>query len=236
MMMPFSAAAKILALDTSTMRGSVALLEGREVVAELRLNSTNTHSALLLKSIDFLLDRLGWTLKDLTLVAAGIGPGSFTGIRIGISTALGISQSLGIPYAGVSGFDALVHQAEFLDGPIGVILDAHRSQVFYAEYSRKKGKVQICGKSSLIGISDLESRLSSRHLYIIGDLDVCRFRQWDGSSSGWPRAVSVDLFLASSIGRLAFARKRIRRSGDYIVSEPLYIRPPDALRNKARKR
>jgi tRNA threonylcarbamoyladenosine biosynthesis protein TsaB len=236
MMMPLSAAARILAFDTSTPRGSVALLENRDVLAELRLHSHNTHSALLLKSIDFLLDRVGWSLNDLTLVAAGIGPGSFTGIRIGISTALGISQSLGIPYAGISGFDALIHEAGFLHGRIGVILDAHRSQLFYAEYMRKKGRARLSRKSSLIGISDLESRIASRHLYIIGDLSACRLKQWDGSSSGWPRAVSVDLFLASGIGRLAFARKRIWRSGDYIVSEPMYVRPPDALRNKGRKR
>jgi tRNA threonylcarbamoyladenosine biosynthesis protein TsaB len=236
MMMPLRATARILAFDTSTVRGSVAILQGRDVLAELRLHSPLTHSALLLKSIDFLLGRLHCTLKDLNLVAVGIGPGSFTGIRIGISTAMGISQSLGIPYAGISGFDALAHQVEFVNGRIGVVLDAHRSQVFYAEYIREKGRIRHSQKYSLIGVSDLECRLANRHLYIIGDLDACRLEQWNGSSSSWPRAISVDLFLAPAIGRLASIRKRIWRSGDYLVSEPMYIRPPDALRNKSRKR
>src|SRR5262245_54040453 len=70
---------KILALDTSTARGSVALLDDRSVAAEFRLHSLETHSARLLRSIDFLLSSAGWQLSDLDLVASGIGPGSFTG-------------------------------------------------------------------------------------------------------------------------------------------------------------
>jgi tRNA threonylcarbamoyladenosine biosynthesis protein TsaB len=182
------------------------------------------------------LRRLDWTINDLNLVAVGIGPGSFTGIRIGMSTALGIAQSLGIPYAGISGLDALAHQAAFLNGRIGVLLDAHRSQVFYAEYVRRKGRIRRLQKSLLLSISDLECRVANRHLYIIGDLSACRFKEWNGKSSNWPRAISLDLFLASGIGRLAFARKRIWRSGAYAVPEPMYVRPPDALRNKGRKR
>ena len=84
MIMPQKQALKILSMDTSTRRGSVALLDGEEVIGELRLASIETHSARLLKSIDFLLETAGWRLGDLNLVAAGIGPGSFTGIRIKI--------------------------------------------------------------------------------------------------------------------------------------------------------
>jgi len=237
MMMPIRSIPKILAFDTSTPRGSVAILEGKEVRAELRLHSPRTHSTLLLKSIDYLLERLEWTLGDLNLIAVGVGPGSFTGIRIGVSTALGISQSLSIPFAGISGLDALAYQVEFVNGHIGALLDAHRSQLYYAEFIRKDGRFRRSQKSSLIHVSDLELRLANRHLYIVGDLDACGIcESKKGCSSDWPRPISVDLFLASSIGRLACARKRIWRTGDFVVTEPTYVRPPDALRNKRRKR
>jgi tRNA threonylcarbamoyladenosine biosynthesis protein TsaB len=234
-MMPLNLTPRILAFDTSTQRGSVALLEGREVRAELRLHSLQTHSTLLLSSIQLLMNRLNWDLNDLNLVAVGIGPGSFTGIRIGIATALGISQSLSIPFAGISGLDVLAHQAAMLSGCIGVALNAHREQVFYAEYFSSKGRIRRSLKSTLMDILDLERHLANRHLYIVGDLEECRIQGLAKSPPEWPQAISADLFLASGIGRLAFKKKSGWRSGDFLLPEPTYIRPPDALRNKNRK-
>lgn len=227
MIMPLNSAARILAFDTSSSRGSVAFLEGSVVRAEIRLNSIQTHSAFLLSSIDFLASKLEWQLSDLNLIAVGIGPGSFTGIRIGVATGLGMAQSLSIPFAGISGLDALAHQASPLEGNIGVVLNAHRSQVYYAEYLSKNGNIRTAQKPSLFFLSDLEHSLAHRHLYIIGDTEIGR-----DTSEEWPRLLPADLFLATSIGRLAISRKRIWRTGKYLSAEPLYIRPPDALRKK----
>jgi tRNA threonylcarbamoyladenosine biosynthesis protein TsaB len=236
MMMPLNAVPKILAFDTSTARGSVALLEGKDLRAELRLNSMQTHSISLLSSIDFLLARVGWALDNLDLIAVGIGPGSFTGIRIGMATALGLAQSLSIYYAGVSGLDVLAHQCVIPDGHISVILDAHRSQVFLEEYIRRNGRLRKTGKPCLIHVSDLERYLADRHTYIVGDLKACQKKERNSTASEWPRPAFSDPFLAAGIGRLAFSRKRTWRSGELIAAEPLYIRPPDAVKNKSRKR
>jgi tRNA threonylcarbamoyl adenosine modification protein YeaZ len=205
------------------------------VIAELRLYAPQTHSTVLLSSIDFLLGRLGWTLNELSVVAVGIGPGSFTGIRIGIATALGIAQSLSIPLAGISGLDAIAHQISNIDGRLAVVLDAHRSQAFYAEYVVQSGKIRAVRKPVLISLSDLEHYLADRHLYIVGDIESCRIKVSKSRCAGWPQPLGADLFLAPGIGRLALSRRRIWRSGEYVTSEPLYIRPPDALRNRARK-
>jgi tRNA threonylcarbamoyladenosine biosynthesis protein TsaB len=234
--MPLKSIPKILAFDTSSPRASLALLDGSNVLAELRLRTAQNHSTVLLSSIGFLLGRLGWTMDDLGLVAVGIGPGSFTGIRIGMATALGIAQSLSIPLAGISGLDALAHQVANLEGRLAVVLDAHRAQVFYAEYAGGKGKIRATRKPVLISLSDLEHYLADRHLYIVGDIEACRIRVSKPRQSGWPRPLDAELFLAPSIGRLALSRKKAWRSGEYLMSEPLYIRPPDALRNRARKR
>jgi tRNA threonylcarbamoyladenosine biosynthesis protein TsaB len=234
--MPLRSAQKILAFDTASQRASIAFLEGSEVRAELRLGSIASHSTALLSCIDLLTYRIGWSLAELDVVAVGIGPGSFTGIRIGMATALGIAQSLSVPFTGISGLDALAHQAAWLKGRIGVLLNAHRSQVFYAEYRSDGSKTRVTQKSSLILLSDLERHLADRHLYIVGDVDIFRFAKLRRSSIAWPRVAAADLFLAASIGRLALTRKRNWCSGNYAFSEPLYIRPPDALRKKTQTR
>jgi len=226
---------KILAFDTSSNRGSVALLQGASLCAELRSNTDAGHSALLLDAVYFLLGRAGWRLKDLTLVAVGSGPGSFTGIRIGVATGLGLAQSLGIPFVGVSGLDVLAHRAvdERADraGRICVLLDARRNQFYFAEYEREKGKLRRIGKPALLDAADVKNHTKDAH-WITGDLNE---EQEHAIKESFPRRahwVPVDLFLAEGIGRLGHKRKRYWRYGDFLTAEPLYIRPPDAVKNK----
>ncbi len=230
MIMPEDPGFRTLALDSSTPRGSVALLQGRDLIGEIRLRSLETHSARLLRSIEFLLGSVGWELKEVDLVAAGIGPGSFTGIRIGVATALGLAQSLGVPFAGISGLDALASQAAFLDGSIGVVMDAQRSQLYYAEYVSGGGRLRRAGKPELVYPLDLEFKLQKRHLYILGDHSLRYLERVLNRVRGWPRIMEADLFLAASVGRLALSRRRTWKSGACLAAEPLYIRPPDALR------
>jgi tRNA A37 threonylcarbamoyladenosine modification protein TsaB len=142
------------------------------------------------------------------------------------------ARSLAIPFAEISGLDALAYQVSFLNGRIGVVLDAHRSQAYYAEYIGTEGKIRMVQKSSLMDISALEHHLRDRHLYLVGDIGICRLEKSKIASSRWPRLVSTDLFLAVAIGRLALARKRQWRSGESVISEPVYVRPPDALKKK----
>ena len=227
---------KVLALDTSTPRGSVALLEGRDLAAELRLRSLETHSARLLGSISFLLKNVGWELTDLGLIAAGIGPGSFTGIRIGVATALGLAQTLSLPFAGISGLDAMAQQLPGAEGPISVVLDAQRSQVYYAEYVSEKGKTRKAGRPALLFPSELKNRLKGTHRTVIGDGALRYASELNLSKTRWPRLAEVDLFLAAPLGRLALVRKRAWRSGVFLQSEPLYIRRPDAQRRKVNTR
>jgi tRNA threonylcarbamoyladenosine biosynthesis protein TsaB len=227
---------KILSLDTSTPRGSVALLEDRNLAAELRLLSLETHSARLLGSIDFLLKSLGWNLSDLGLVVAGIGPGSFTGIRIGVATAVGLAQTLSAPFAGVSGLDALARQLPGMEGRVGVVMDAQRCQVYYAEYRCSRGRFARISKAALLNPPDLAHRLRGAHLHLLGDGAQRYARELGIPGTGWPRLVEVDLFLAAALGRLALARKQTWRCGERAYAEPLYIRPPDAQKRKAKAR
>jgi len=212
----------------------VAVLEGREVLGELRLVIPDTHSAQLLNSVEFLLQRIGWSLPTLELVAAGTGPGSFTGIRIGVASAIGLAQSLGIPFAGISGLDALAAQLPIPESRVAAVMDAQRAQVYFAEYERKRGKIKLIGRPALCFPSDLRKRIAGRRLYLAGDGAERFERELGIPESGWPKLLKADLFLACGIGRLAIERKRCWRSGKFLQSEPLYIRPPDAIRAKSR--
>ena len=227
---------KTLAFDTASERGSTALLEGTELRAELRSNAVAGHSEHLLETVNSLLCRTGWTLKDLTLIAVGIGPGSFTGIRIGVATGIGLAQSLGIPLVGVSGLDAIAASTDIqLKGCISVLLDARRGQFYFAKYEKKNGRLRRSGKPALIDAADTEKYLADTD-WITGDLDDDRARVVDESLSGTPRWVAADLFLAESIGRLGLKRKRSWRSGDFLTADPLYIRPPDAVKSRRNER
>ena len=226
---------KILAIDASSERGSVALLEGMTLRAELRSNTAAGHSVILLEAVDFLLGRADWKLNDLTLIAAGVGPGSFTGIRVGVATALGFAQSLGIPFVGVSGLDVMARRAAYLKGRIGVLLDARRDQFYFCKYESKNGRLRRIVKPALIDAADVENHLADAD-WITGDLNEDQARATGKYFPRRARWVPVDLFLAEGVGRLGLECKRTWRSGEFLKAEPLYIRPPDAVKNRPGKK
>ena len=238
-------ATKVLALDTSTRSGSLALLEGEKLVAELGLLSSDNHAERLLGGIDYLLSGAGWRLEQCGLIAVGIGPGSFTGIRIGVSTALGLAQTVGCPLSAVSGLDALAHAiATLVEGlaprglspPIGIVMDASRGQVYHCEYRVRAGRLRKARKPSLQSPGELGAGFGGRRLVLAGD-GAARYSQELGiSRSGVRRLIPFDLFLAAAIGRLALARKRSWLDGEYLKAEPLYTRPPDAIAKLGSKR
>ena len=226
---------KILAFDTSSARGSVALLQGRELVAEIRLRQQQNHSENLLLSIRFLMNSLNWKLEDLNLIASGMGPGSFTGIRIGISTGLGIAQSLSIPFVGISGLEALAFQVVSTEGLFGVVLNAHRDQAYYAEYRNSGNRMRVEKNPSLIHISELAPIFAERQIYLIGDTALYDPDEPSKKKHSRPQVLQTDPYLAAAVGRRALSVKRRWKSGEYIQWEPLYIRPPDAVKKRARR-
>ncbi len=223
---------KLLALDTSTPRESIALLSDKELVGEVRLLSPEGHSARLLRSIRFLLDSAGWREAELGLIAVGIGPGSFTGIRIGIATALGLSQTLRIPFAGVSCLEAVASMLVRVEGSLGVIMDAHRDQVYFQEFAGDGHRITRAGKPVLANPAELRPRFQNRRFLLVGDGAARYLSQLRGRKTKNPILVETDLFVAPAIGRIALERRRTWRTGDGLKCDPLYIRPPDARKPK----
>ena len=123
---------KILGIDTSTPIGSVALIDGDNLVAEHTLNIVQAHSSRLMPAIDGILKWSDITADDLDGCAVGIGPGSFTGIRIGVATIKSLCYALNKPIVGVSTLEAIAYNLRWTNGIICPLLDARRSEVYGA--------------------------------------------------------------------------------------------------------
>jgi len=123
---------KILGIDTSTPIGSVGLIDGDKFVAEHTLNIVKAHSSRLMPAIDQALKWGGLTVHELDACAVGIGPGSFTGVRIGVSTIKSLCYALQKPIIGVSTLEAIAYNLRYTNGLICPILDARREEVYGA--------------------------------------------------------------------------------------------------------
>jgi tRNA threonylcarbamoyladenosine biosynthesis protein TsaB len=125
---------RILAVDTATRTGSVAVLEDDTLVAEVQVTSSETHAKRLMSVVDCTLHMAGMEMGALDGFAVTTGPGSFTGLRIGISAVKGFSFATGRPVTGVSTLDALAYQFPWCPSLICPLLDARKAQVYTALY------------------------------------------------------------------------------------------------------
>jgi tRNA threonylcarbamoyladenosine biosynthesis protein TsaB len=123
-----------MAVETSTLAGGVALLDGERVIGEYLLDVRITHSERLMPAIDRLLCDAGWTTGSLEGLAVAVGPGSFTGLRIGLSAVKGLAWSLGIAVAAVPTLDAMAASLPFAALPVCPLLDARKDEVFCSRY------------------------------------------------------------------------------------------------------
>ena len=130
---------KILALESSATAASVAVCEDEELIAQTLLNTGLTHSQTLLPMLEDLLNACKLRLADIELIAVAAGPGSFTGLRIGVSTAKGLSWAAGLPCAACSTLESMAWTVAHCTGEICVLMDARREQVYHARF-RSDGK------------------------------------------------------------------------------------------------
>ncbi len=209
---------KILAWDTSTPYPSVAVLEDRRLLGEVNLNVGLLHSSVLLPAVEALLDFLGLGKEDLDLVAATVGPGSFTGIRVGLSTAKALCFSLKKPFAPVVSLDALALKEE---GVVAVGIDAKKGEVYSALY--RDGR-RLDGPRAL----PVEEFVSLEAEVFIGDAAL-RFREKIQERRPGARISGRSLFVAYEVGLIGYALgdegKVIRDPRDIY---PLYLRASDA--------
>src|SRR5262249_29211571 len=133
---------KVLAFDTTSLRGSVALQEDRQLLGQIYLATNTDHSTTLLSTIDYLLTATATALDRVDGFAVASGPGSFSGIRIGLATAKSLAQNGSKPIVAVSALHALAFRVRFLEGLICPMIDARRSQVYTTLYRPNTDEVE----------------------------------------------------------------------------------------------
>lgn len=155
----------ILGIDTCCAAATSAIFDGEKLVAQTVINNKKTHSQKIMPQIDGLFSLSDISIEDIDAFAAAVGPGSFTGVRIGVATVKGMAQALGKPCIPVSTLHALAYPLSSYDGIVCPILDARRGQVYNALF--KKGK-RICPDRAL-SLSELLSELKGERVIFLGD-------------------------------------------------------------------
>lgn len=162
---------KILALESSAVACSACLTEDDFLIAQSYENSGMTHSVTLLPMAEELLKRVGVESKDIDVFAVAAGPGSFTGVRIGVSACKGLAWALDKPCARVSTLEAMAWGASALPGILCPVMDARREQVYNALFTYDGESLTRLTPDRAIGLEDLEKELRSRggKYILVGD-------------------------------------------------------------------
>ena len=164
----------ILAIETATLVSSVALATSDTLLAEITLQTKKTHSELLMPHIAKILDMAGVSRTDITAVAVSIGPGSFTGLRIGLATAKSLAYAMKIPLVGVPTLAALAYGC-FVPGAIlSPILDAQKGNVYQALFEWQNGNLKELMPATVIGIDEALDSLAqySAPVILMGEAAV----------------------------------------------------------------
>lgn len=150
---------KILAFDTSSASGSVAVTDGERLLCEWNSGDAGKHSNWLMPAVDGVLRSAGARLADIDLYAVDIGPGSFTGLRIGVSTVKGLAWATGRKVVGVSTLEALALNLRYSRMHVCPVLDARRGEVYAAIYRYADGGMEAVMKDSALSPATLFERL-----------------------------------------------------------------------------
>lgn len=162
----------ILGIDSSAISAGCALMDGSgRIIAEQFLNAKHTHSQTLLPMIESMLNSAGVRVADLDCAAVTVGPGSFTGLRIGVSTVKGLCFGAGKKCVPVSSLEAIAYNFPGIDGIICACMDARCGQVFNALFRSEKGVITRMCDDRVVLLTELEKELSqlSGRIILAGD-------------------------------------------------------------------
>lgn len=238
---------KVLAIDTSQKVCSVAVVEDGRTLKEMHTVTEKEHSQTLMPMIKELLESLKITLNDINLLACCKGPGSFTGIRVGLATANAFSDAKNIPIVGINSLEALAYSAVIQKGyqnaKIMPMLDARNDNVYHAVYKVHNGSISTFKNPDVMNVSNTVEYLNFKEpVYIIGDVSFDRIdpllcAKRDKESAQGKNACKYEYIennvpLAEAIGLAAFTKFKMGRFGFAESIVPMYLRKPQAQRQK----
>ncbi len=224
----------ILAVDTSGPVAGIAILKDGCVTFEETVVNKLTHSANLMPMIDAALTRTGMTLRDMHRLAVVVGPGSFTGVRIGVSTVKGLSHGSGIPCVAIDALQAMAAGVPYFDGIVCPIQDARAGQVYGAAFTAGEVPTRLLADAPL-KLEDYVEQVKSlgARLCFLGDgmpVHRARLAELLGDQAIFA-SPNVSYLRPASVALLA--AQPDAQELDYLTLMPLYLRAPQAERNRA---
>ncbi|MBU0680299.1 MAG: tRNA (adenosine(37)-N6)-threonylcarbamoyltransferase complex dimerization subunit type 1 TsaB [Proteobacteria bacterium] len=228
----------ILAIDNSTMYGNVALTSADGLLAEHTLLSRLTHSKRLLTSLENILQESDLDWHQLDALAVCLGPGSFTGLRIGLATIKGIAMATGLPLIGISSLDGLASQLPFAKQQICTILDARKHEIYAAFYeSNDSGEVERTSDYLVMEPEELIAAIDCPTIFVGDGVNV--YADLLKESLGARALFAPEHIIfprAATIGKLALTQYQQKQFLDPASAVPLYIRASDAEIQLKKKR
>jgi len=230
---------KILALDSSGLVASVAIIEEDNLIAEYTIHHKKTHSQTLLPMLDEVAKMTELDTASIDAIAVAAGPGSFTGLRIGSATAKGLAYAWGKPIVEVPTVEALAYNACYCDRIICPIMDARRNQVYTGIYRWTEEELQIIENQMAIGINELLAKLQTlgEKVLFLGD-GVPVFRGTIQQAIGECASFARPHMLRQRAGAVAARAMEYYRRGkivDAASHRPEYLRLSQAERERLEK-
>ena len=228
----------ILAFETSAKAASVALFREGQLLGESYQNTGLTHSQTLLVMAENLLSQCGKTANDIDAVAVAEGPGSFTGVRIGVAAAKGFAWGSNIPCYGVSTLEAMALGLGAYQGYICPVMDARRSQVYNALFYVNQGTVTRVAEDRAIALADLKTQLQTLEepIFLVGDGSTLTYATLSGELPNLVQPSEHKMHQrAVGVGLAALQKIAAGESGDGNALTPNYLRLSQAERERLEK-
>ena len=225
---------KILAIDSSAITASVALTENGKILGEYFLNTGLTHSETLMPMIASVFHCAKVSPREVDLFAVSSGPGSFTGIRIGIASVKGLSMPFGTPCAGVSTLEAIAWNLAHLDVLVCAVMDARCGQVYNALFRAKSGTLERLTPDRAVSIRDLAAECGTLGgpLYLAGDgAMLCAKSESFQNCGAILSPEPLRYQRAWGVAKAAETAVRENRTVSPAALMPFYLRPAQAERS-----
>jgi tRNA threonylcarbamoyladenosine biosynthesis protein TsaB len=228
----------ILAFETSAKAAGVALHDGEKLLAECYQNTGLTHSQTLMVMAEDLLKQCGHTAADVTHLAVAAGPGSFTGVRIGVAAAKGFAWGAQLPCYGVSTLRAMALGLGVYEGVVCACMDARRNQVYNGLFRAEKGLLTPICEDRAIALAELKEELAQLDspIYLVGDGAMLTYKTLSGEIPNLILPPEHRLHQrGAGVALAALEKIKAGELGDAATLEPNYLRLSQAEREKLEK-
>ncbi len=227
-------------IDTCCMASTAALCDERVLVAQTVVNRKKTHSEMMMPQIEQMFKSAEIDPSDVDVFAAAVGPGSFTGVRIGVATAKAMAQAAKKPCVAVSTLEALAYSSKLFDGIVSPILDARRDQVYNALFDCKSGVMTRLIEDRALALSDLFAELKEldKNILFVGDGTLV-FEEDIKAALGEkaffaPKTISMNL--GGAVAEIGAEKYKNGESVTYDKLVPSYVRLSQAERDLLEKK